>query len=65
VQQAQLLPAPELAADEGGDHLQRQASEARDRMVAVKILRKELLEDPEQVQLFVREVALLRKLRHR
>lgn len=27
--------------------------------------RQELLEDPEQVQLFVKEVSLLRKLRHK
>ena len=35
------------------------------REVAVKALRRELLRDPEQVQMFVSEVALLRKLRHR
>lgn len=35
------------------------------REVAVKTLRRELLEDPEQVLLFVHEVELLRTLRHR
>jgi hypothetical protein len=33
--------------------------------VCLQILRRELLQDAEQVQLFVREVSLLRKLRHR
>jgi hypothetical protein len=35
------------------------------RQVAVKTLRKELLGDPEQVQLFAKEVSMLRKQRHR
>jgi hypothetical protein len=52
VQLAELLPAD---GSSGG----------KPRQVAVKALRQELLQDPEQVQLFGKEVALLRKLRHR
>lgn len=39
--------------------------EADTRQVAVKFLHQQLLEDAEQVQLFVQEVELLRTLRHR
>ena len=49
----------------GSDMLARQSIDGRPRIVAVKILRQELLVDPEQVQLFLKEVSLLRKLRHR
>ncbi|EFN58559.1 hypothetical protein CHLNCDRAFT_50349 [Chlorella variabilis] len=74
VQQAELMPAAASAASAaagggggggGSDMLARQSIDGRPRIVAVKILRQELLVDPEQVQLFLKEVSLLRKLRHR
>ncbi|PRW56224.1 Dual specificity kinase shkE [Chlorella sorokiniana] len=67
VQLARLLPAEGAASGTDGSGGGKGGSGARQpgRQVAVKTLRHELLEDPGQVQLFVKEVALLRKLRNR
>ena len=62
---AELRPASgspmAAAAGSGGRGRVRTAP----RQVAVKTLRKELLGDLEQVQLFAKEVSMLRKQRHR
>ena len=53
------------SAADGGGGAKAAVLGGAGREVAVKALRQELLRDPEQVQMFVSEVALLRKLRHR
>lgn len=68
VQLACLLPAEDAGSGmNGGSGSGKNGGGAQQpgRQVAVKTLRQELLEDPDQVQLFVKEVALLRKLRSR
>ncbi|PSC71652.1 Dual specificity kinase shkE isoform B [Micractinium conductrix] len=60
VQLAELYPEGETPTAGQGSKEVRGVRE-----VAVKTLRRELLEDAEQVQLFVKEVQLMRKLRHR
>ena len=42
-----------------------EGKEGEERRVAVKTLHKNLLEDPDEVALFLKEVKLLRKLKHR
>ena len=59
VQLAELRPAEGSSGASGG------GAAAGARQVAVKTLRQELLADPAQIELFVREVELLRKLRNR
>ncbi|KAL4457677.1 hypothetical protein ABPG75_012542 [Micractinium tetrahymenae] len=49
----------------GGADAAGQGSGSKPEIVAVKVLRRELLEDPEQVRLFGKEVSLMMKLRHR
>jgi hypothetical protein len=66
VQLAELRPSAGLpAAPVAGGDTGTAANHGPPRLVAVKRLRQELVGDSKQAELFAREVALLRKLRHR
>jgi len=67
VQQAELWPegATPRVAPKARQVSAGSPAAAQPRLVAVKTLKQELLEDPEQVKLFAQEVALMRKLKHR
>jgi hypothetical protein len=66
VQLAELRPSGGLpAAPVAGGDTCTAASLGPPRLVAVKRLRQELVGDSKHAELFVREVTLLRKLRHR